>query len=492
MEKAINKSLCLSPIKRLKAQSPLEKAIQGGERIDNNSYTCYIPEKVNLEEIIIDNPPNFKFQIDEAKYILHLISAIRYKRKKDKSANYKWQKKDYPFTMLHAQLLQRRVRKFNLYLSYFIKIGLIASDGFYIPRKKSLGYKFTEKYLSPVKEHSITKKTLLKSLSKTIRLKSSDSRKFAIDVNIEDFTHLSKWFNDKLTINYEEASEFIEKKLEDEIHSRGFESAVNSFNQRKIGILKMKYKKYDMKFDTTAGRLHTNLTQISGDLRKYIRYDGKSLVAIDIKNSQPYLLLAFLNPDLIEKHGLIESIKLYNHDFNETILSPLNTYYDSKNVQEYLKLASSGKLYERFIEYMVSKGLLANDLSNNDEKRKIVKSEVLTALYSKNKSIGFKPYMQAFKELFPDVYKIIYHIKKGKKNAHCALACSLQNFEAKLVLDIATRKIALKYPNLPIFTIHDSIVTTEGNEHLIYDILSRVLLNNVGIEAELEREPWSA
>ncbi len=454
-------------------------------------FPCYIPEKVNLDKLTEVYPPNFKFQNDEAIYILHQITAIRFHKKKSKSGHYKWQKKNYPFTFLNAQLLQKRVRNYNKYLEYFVKIGVLETDGFYIPNEKSLGYKFSVNYLSPVKECYITKKTLLKSISKYFHLDFSESKVVLINNDISEYGHLTKWFDSKLSIDYSNAMNYIHNQLLAETEQIGYSAAINRYNLKKIGILKIHKSSFLNKIDTTAGRMHTVLTQIKSDLRQFIRYDGQHLVAVDIKNSQPYLSLAFLNPDLIIKYGLVDSIKLYNKDFDESILFSFWLYYDSKNVQEYIQLVSKGQLYERFIDYMHEIGEL-DLVDDRATLRKAVKTRVIEAIYSQNSSIGYKKYMKAFKDLFPDVYNIFNEIKKGKKRAHRALACSLQNFEAKLVLDNATKKIACEYPNLPIYTIHDSIVTTKGNEGKVHKVLTEVLFEAIGFKPVLSVESWSA
>ena len=46
-------------------------------------------------------------------------------------------------------------------------------------------------------------------------------------------------------------------------------------------------------------------------------------------------------------------------------------------------------------------------------------------------------------------------------------------------------------PDLPIFTLHDSIVTTKGDEAYVHEILNNVLLEEIGEKPTLKYEPWS-
>lgn len=59
------------------------------------------------------------------------------------------------------------------------------------------------------------------------------------------------------------------------------------FNSRVLPVMRLNEKSQTPLFsvDTTAGRLHTNLTQLKSELRKCVSYDGKMLCSIDISNS---------------------------------------------------------------------------------------------------------------------------------------------------------------------------------------------------------------
>jgi hypothetical protein len=49
----------------------------------------------------------------------------------------------------------------------------------------------------------------------------------------------------------------------------------------------------------------------------------------------------------------------------------------------------------------------------------------------------------------------------------------LQRLESFLVLDVICREISRLYPHIPLFTIHDNIITTKGNEGLVMAIMQQ-------------------
>ena len=62
--------------------------------------------------------------------------------------------------------------------------------------------------------------------------------------------------------------------------------------------------------------------------------------------------------------------------------------------------------------------------------------------------------------------------------------------ETYLFLDIITCRIALERPDLPIYTIYESIVTTQENEDYIRRVMEEVLTSFVGIPSTLKIEYW--
>lgn len=99
-----------------------------------SSLTLYIPENVDIDRLLVENPPNCRLERDYLVYILHLITAIP-ARKRDTIKEYNG------FTTINKKLLQKRIHDYKVYFDYLLQNSIILEDGFYIVGKKSVGYK---------------------------------------------------------------------------------------------------------------------------------------------------------------------------------------------------------------------------------------------------------------------------------------------------------------------------------------------------------------
>ena len=82
--------------------------------------------------------------------------------------------------------------------------------------------------------------------------------------------------------------------------------------------------------------------------------------------------------------------------------------------------------------------------------------------------------------------------QKLKKKDRKGLACLLQRMESFMVIEVICRRIAREKPKLPIFTIHDSIVTTKGNEGYVRNVMEEELEQFVGIKPHLKTKEWKS
>jgi hypothetical protein len=150
---------------------------------------------------------------------------------------------------------------------------------------------------------------------------------------------------------------------------------------------------------------------------------------------------------------------------------------------QFVRLVVKGRLYE-FLEEQF-RFHLGETFSN----RKEVKAAVFQVLFTDNRFLGqeeAKP-KKLFKELFPAVYEVFSKIKSKDKTL---LPRLLQSIESYLIIDVIAKRISTEFPDAPLFTIHDSISTTEEYVDVVEDIMKQELDKAIGHPPTLAREEW--
>ena len=127
----------------------------GYERI--SSLTLYVPENIDIDRLLFENPPNFRYERDCFVYILYLISSIP-ARKRDII------EKNNGYTPINKKFLQKRIHEYKKYIDYLKTQGIVEENRQYKPGKSSMGLKFSERYNSKLVPINITKWTLIKSI----------------------------------------------------------------------------------------------------------------------------------------------------------------------------------------------------------------------------------------------------------------------------------------------------------------------------------------
>jgi hypothetical protein len=250
---------------------------------------------------------------------------------------------------------------------------------------------------------------------------------------------------------------------------------------------------YFSSVDDTGKRLHTNLTNLKKQLRNFLTYKGEQLVSIDIKNSQPYLSIALFNKEFwtpikdgkvgalkLEKIGkeIYREIRKEKRRYNEIITlldSPKSQSGKGFQGSRYSYLVVSGQMYEFLQERWLN---LFGDYKY--QSRQEVKKVVLKALYHNPLHKGSKNYhdVRDFERLFPEVARLLDTIKLGEYQRPSHI---LQRVESYLVLDVICSKVASLNENVPLFTIHDSIVTTLSYKDKVRDVMKSVLSETMGV-----------
>lgn len=434
----------------------------------------YTPRKLNLEAIV-KMPPGFKnFTIEKLILIVHLINALPAKNRKSRD---KASKND-GYVSLSAELLRKQgIHNYNEYLKYLIERGVIESDNRFIKGKKTRGYRICKKYRSRVK--GIVVRTMRRGNTKQFLAKTKTRKKH----------RFLKWFETgKLTIDMSRATEYLEKTYDPETET-------NKFNYSLITCGGIDQQDFYYTIDTTSQRLHTNLTNLPKPMKQFVTYDGKQLVGVDVKNAQPYFSTVILRQEFYyegeftldrilkqtsDKEEVREAVKAMKQQGSISAITLLDSLGDTErqNIKWYIELVSSGQVYEVYM--LKYKEMWGKDLS-----RAVAKERFIKQLFSSEKH--YEKDRLVFSSLFPAVHRVFNALASGH---YRGLSVLLQRIESYLMLEKVCKQISREKPDLPIFTIHDNVITIVGYEEYIASVIKSVLRDYVGYEPGVGIEPW--
>ena len=230
-----------------------------------------------------------------------------------------------------------------------------------------------------------------------------------------------------------------------------------------------------LKTDPRTGRLYTNITNLYKGLRPFIKYQGQELVQVDIANSQPF----FFNFTIREMWPH-KGIKMkYNTTKREGKRKKKGISVDSaepdlSDIALYLQKTQKGEFYDHLLaELNRSKG-------TNYTRDEFKPTAFGKIFFCKRESNFHYKESKIFKEIYPNVFKVILH---EKLHDHRLLALKLQKSEA----DIMIEKIAIPLSEeMPIFTIHDSIMTTKKNLPKVKRYIKQVFKEQLGVVPTLK------
>lgn len=443
----------------------------------------FIPKEVSLQidELIEEQPPKFKpFKKDKALYIIHLIQYIPVYNKDISKRN---------FVPINSTLLKEKIYNYRNYIEYLQdELKLIECDEQYIIDKKSKGYKLSNKYNSLVSKYKVSDFTLVKALKRD---------KVTIRSFEKSLDYLNKWFFNGLEIDLDFVKSFLDRELE--MSSMNKDKSIRRYNTSYLSIEKIHKKDFFIKRDDNVQRFHSNLTNMRSILRNGLSYKGDMLVSIDVKNCQPYLSTLLLKksfwlnerylpmcsngePISIIKDNSKQNIYKYNL-CNYIMLGEVLKTLENSDFKKYIDLVVSGNLYE----YMQDKINYCSP--GRSMTRKEVKKVIFQVLFTDNRFIAEKraSSKRLFKVLFPEVYEVFKIIKRKDKKI---LPRLLQLIESNLIIDIISYRIAKEYPEAPLYTIHDSIVTTQQYQDKVRIIMEEELELHIGHKPSLSIETW--
>lgn len=490
-------------IKKVKAKNRTYKKAYKSTYSETLKWRIILPEEIHnkLTNALEQKPPKFNFRDEIGLYFLSLISHLP-SFKKDVS---------YVggYVNLSSEKMLKVSRNYRKYLNYFIENNIIEENKSYSNKKNySKSYRYCDKGIKKFEwkiiEYDMLKKTYDKIETKEKKLcKHPD--------------YLSKWFNSKLEIDFEGALVEVQNKLKytSDKELKTLKKAESYLRSLKNIHFKEFWSSRNPKSDN---RYHSNLTNMPKIFRKWIKYNGRKLAGIDIKNSQPFFLIILIEilmrkegeknrigKVIGEKSRIINKInKLYSGTMFYTLLETLKCSGFQEEYKSIKLDILNGKFYdnlepcfkfEKTIDGKFKRKFFNKDTGKQQQyyfktKRDVVKRLLLFFLYKNNQANikkEDKDYL-IFKEIYPNFCKVLELLKYNNKKD---LPKLLQHIEADCVLDYTCKKISDKYPNLLLCTIHDSIITTEENIQLLEKETEKLISQYCnGIKPTLKKEYW--
>lgn len=286
--------------------------------------TFFIPSTIDFDAIEALFPPNFKpYKRDKLAYLLHKIASL--------GASNKNIIIDDGYVPLYAPAMQNIVSNYKSYLEFAECAGLIQINHSYLNGKSakstaasySKSYRFVNKEKMDLVAYKVNDFTLKAALQRYRQQQLKTVAKHA---------YLTKWFNKRLTIDYKKVEAFLHEEwllkndnqaLWDYDPSRKiYKSPYLQLNSAKLAAEFLVRGEYNLKIDGNVHRFHSNLTNMRGLIRNAVTYNGQSLVAIDIKNSQPYFSTLLLRESFWSGQKKAKNESFASFGINSEIISP--------------------------------------------------------------------------------------------------------------------------------------------------------------------------
>jgi hypothetical protein len=451
-----------------------------------------IPCNINLEVVV---PSHLKGDarkryLDRCAYLLHMLCQPQNKSILDKSFNEGYR---YFMAKYLRNVLGTMYKQVVMCLEHK---GIITVDHSWVIGYKSKGYSLTTQYKYQeltdyeIKSHTVTKqyRTIKKEYQKEQKKYSKKFPKcinqlsLPWQINEEACLDWISAFKQKLFVSLDKSTT-IRKDTRDKIRNRYTEH----YNHIEQTILNLKAKKAEYIIDTQAYRLHTAFTNLPRPIKNFLTIDGRKLVVLDIKNSQPLLFTWLANCNFWESKkteqykttlkyidpSLYKDISTKHKEPKSQVIKMLKSLESqadrgSQHVS-FSKLVTSGELYE-----FIQKEFKGQYIEHNIDRfstRSLTKAEVMRIFFfdtAKANRTFYKPFKQ-FAKLFPiesDIMKLI------KSCGYTRFPILLQKLESYLMLE----KIGESMPDsIPFLTVHDSLIFTDDDTNI--DTVTKLIIN---------------
>ena len=331
------------------------------------------------------------------------------------------------FNLSSLILRKKYGEHYNYYIEYLCDNGFMSLVSKYYVGKKTNSYKLETKCVYDVIRYKNLDKFLLKKQNN--RYETSITEMNHSSVHPEIRIKLIESLN-KIKIDYNGSVEYLNmlknKDQIDDIKYKRNLMSIENINNQTI------YFNFD-----DFGRFHTNFTILKKEIRnKFLTINNEMIAEVDISNSQPLFFAVILKKQLTHING---------------------------DTRKYFDLVKSGLLYE--------------DINHNSplKNRNEAKEMIYKVLFGDNVKDS-KKLNKIFKNLYPSVYEYILEFKESRKN-YKELSHELQKMESEFIFNKVVKEIYDTYPEIILFTVHDSIIFPKSYQEKVETIFNKHFQN---------------
>jgi hypothetical protein len=465
-----------------------------------NPVWLYVPANLKIPKTHLDVE-------NEICYWLHTILVGQYSRKHDLENT----------TRINRQTIRQILHptKETKARRWLLAKKIIFTDHSFVPGERSKAYGLNPMYEGKVIRWQVSNPTIAaKILHHRLQrhdLKGTDLARSSV------LAYLEQWAN-KIQINADKCFS------DNDLHLLTVEQIANG----DIDFVQDQY-----------GRVHTPFTRLYSPFRDHLCFQGERLVNTDIRNSQVVFFLQLLmthitNPSTHPISDQLPSIRNSSSSIptNPPPPSPLCcTNNLGLDLMRFKALVEAGTIYDYLLElaqreipeYIHNKLKLQKQKEEWQKKWKTYAAGVQPKTaeewrkerrrFQSNHRVKSMPVAKAkverpqFKQVFfTDVFfgrnlvktpltelfqrefpSVAQFIRQQKQADYRTLAQNMQRAESRFVIEIVCRRLMEHHPEIPVITIHDSIMTTQRHAATVKRIMGEEF-QRMGIRATVRTD----
>ena len=335
------------------------------------------------------------------------------------------------FNLSSVILRKKYGEHYNYYIEYLCENGFMSLVSKYYVGKKTNSYKLDTKCVYDVIRWKNIDKFLIKKQINRYETSITEMNRSSILPEIR--VRLIESLN-KIKIDYDGSFNYLKTLKENNLIDDP------KYQRNLMSIENISNKTIYFNFDD-YGRFHTNYSVLKKEIRnEYLTINNEILAEVDINNSQPLFFAVMLKKQLTHING---------------------------DTKKYFELVKNGLLYDDII-------------ANSSIKKRCEAKEMVYKVLFGNNLRDNKKVNKIFKNLYPSVYEYILEFKESK-TTYKELSHELQKMESEFVFNKVVREIYDTYPDIILFTVHDSIVFPKSYQNKVEAIFNKHFQNLIKV-----------